>query len=275
MQEERTTPGQGRSQPSKVESHGAPWGEHDLAEGETRYWRIGPLELWISNLPNEWRAYHRQLGEGEEPGDPAAPPEDAQRARFGFRRSGSRVRLTPLLADRSVVLRPEEALVLPSGEEATLFVSTPVWLRLGLEPVGELLELPSQRLSDTWFGPSTMVGELCYASRSPTYLELSALERQPHQVITPLQLSNGAADPLSFEKVKLPVQYLSVYRAKDGALWSEAVALRREEAGELAAFDIRTNPGSQASGARKIGPARLSGGRNLVVRAFAKLFRSE
>lgn len=254
-----------------------PWGEHTVEEGETRHWRVGPLELWLSNLPNEWRAYHRQRGddEAEDTAAPSTPPEDAQRTRFGFRRPGSRVRLTPLLADRSVVLRPEEAFVLPSGEEATLFVGTPVWLRLGLEPVGELLELPSQRLSDTWFGPSTMVGELCYASRSPAHLDLAALERPAHQVITPLQLSNGASDPLAFEKVKLPVQYLSVYRAEDGALWSEAVALKREEAGELAAFDIRTKPGAHAGATSKIGPARLSGGRNLVVRAFSKLFRSE
>ena len=44
---------------------------------------------------------------------------------------------------------------------------------------------------------------------------------------------------------------------------------------QLAAFDIRTKPGAHAGATSKIGPARLSGGRNLVVRAFSKLFRSE
>jgi hypothetical protein len=141
--------------------------------------------------------------------------------------------------------------------------------------VGQLYELPSTRPSDTWFGPSTLVGEFCYASRTAGRLSLEELEFRPHRAITPIRVVNRADDPLFFEKVKLPVQYLSVYRSETQFLWTESVRLERGDAGDMAALDISHRTPPQAGSAHKIGPARLQAGRNLVVRAFSKLFRGE
>ncbi len=259
----------------------SPWGNFTVEEGETGYWRIGPLELWIQNLRYEWRLYHRQQDDDQPhqtqlpQAAPEAPPEDCSQLRFSFDKPGSRLSLTPVLADRPVVIKPEGAFYVPSGEEATLFVSTPVWVRFQLESVGQLYELPSQRPSDTWFGPSTLVGEFCYASRTAGRLALEELEFRAHRAITPIRVKNRAHDALFFEKVKLPVQYLSVYQAETQFLWTEAVTLERAEAGEMAALNISHQAPRQAGPTERLGPARLQGGRNIVVRAFSRLFRGE
>jgi hypothetical protein len=257
----------------------SPWGDFVVEEGRTAHWRIGPLQLWVANLPLEWRVQSVQRDEPlshdlavENPSD-APPPEDAALLRFSFETPSARLTLTPALADRAMVVRPDAPLLVPSGETTTLFVSTPVWVKVELERAGRLLELPSHRPSDTWFGPSTISGEFCYASRTAARLSLDELPFRPHRAITPLRLSNKAHDPLAFEKVKLPVQYLSVYRAASGFLWTEAVTMRREEAGEMAALDIGHAPPAQAGPVVKLSGPRQSGGRNLVVRAFSRLFR--
>ena len=254
------------------------WGDFELAEGVTGYWRVGPLELWASHLEHEWRIYHRQE---DDAGDstlsvaiPAerAPDERAERLRFGFGKTGTKLALLPILADRSVVVKPDVPLYIPSGEEATLYVSTPVWLRLSLAS-RKLLELPSYRPSDTWFGPSTLSGEFCYASRTAGRLSLSELAFRPHRAVTPLCVRNRAHDPLLLERVKLPVQYLAVYRGRDDFLWTQKVTLEREEDGDLAGLDISKTVPKSVGPTLRLSEPRQHPDKNLVVRAFSKLFK--
>jgi hypothetical protein len=58
----------------------------------------------------------------------------------------------PLLADRDVVARLATPLRIPAESEATFFVSTPLWAAFW---VGDTvaMEVPTVRLSDTWWGP--------------------------------------------------------------------------------------------------------------------------
>lgn len=258
----------------------SPWGDFDLTEGVTGYWRVGPLELWVSNLEREWRIYHRQtdapLDNALSVAIPAkSEPDGAESLRFGFGKAGTKLILEPVLADRAVVVKPEIPLYIPSGEEATLYVSTPVWLRLSLAKTGKLLELPSYRPSDTWFGPSTLVGELCYASRTAGRLSLDELEFRPHRAVTPICVRNRAADPLLLERVKLPVQYLAVYRGANAFLWTQKVTLEREADGDLAGLTLSKTVAGEVGPTVKLSEPRQHPETNLVVRAFSKLFKAE
>lgn len=257
------------------------WGDFAVEEGQRGYWRIGPLELWLSHLRGEWNLHYHQQDDAldssaqvELPAD-GAPPEEATQLRFSFQRPARRLSLLPLLADRAMIIKPDAPLFVPSGEAATFFISTPVWVRVGLEHAGRLFELPSHRPSDTWFGPSTTVGELCYSSHTAARLSLDELPFRPHRAVTPLVIHNRAEDALLFEKVKLPVQYLSLYQSETQFLWTEAVTLKHEEPGDLAALDLGNRAPPQAGRSVKLASARQSAGQNIVLRAFSKLFRHE
>lgn len=163
------------------------WGERTLAEGERLHGRLGTLELWLERGPREWLATTRHGDDEartprlEQPWEGTVPEHDEQTIfaeRFAFRRTGDRLQLLPAMPPRPVVVHTATPLVIPGGEEATVYISLPLWLRASAG--GELLlDVPVVRQSDTWFGAITGPGELCYASRSRGRLRLEDLPATP------------------------------------------------------------------------------------------------
>ncbi|QKT03776.1 hypothetical protein HUS23_08070 [Ectothiorhodospiraceae bacterium 2226] len=256
------------------------WGDFELRPGEVGHWRLSDTHIWIEHLTHEWRIGVR---EGKNPRDttvevhiPAAEPfpdEDVTVTRYALAAMGSGLRLLPMLADRSVVTRPETAFQILPGEEVTLYLSTPLWVRIELAAGNRLLqEVPVYTPSDTWFGSSTIEGELCYASRTHCRQDLAAVERRPHRVITAVALGNGAADALWLERLNLPVPNLSIYSDDHGHLWTQGVTLERKPGMEMAALRLEAAPPSAAKRATLVNGPRQASNRSFMTRAFSALF---
>lgn len=262
------------------------WGDFPAEVGELRRWRVGPATLWAERLEHEWRIWHDQhedfLATDLEVSIPAERdeiPEKATTHRFSFERSVGSLSLRPLLADRPVIVKPESPFFVPSGESVTLYVSTPVWLVLQFgKPAQRLLEFPSFRPSDTWFGPSTREGELCYAAKTAGRLTLEEVPVRPNRALTPVRIRNRAADALFLERLKVPVMYLSIFRdaRPEGGvhLWTEPITLARESSGDLAGIQLGKTAPPEAGGAEaaRVAERRQQPEANLALRAFAKLF---
>jgi hypothetical protein len=195
-----------------------------------------------------------------------------ERNRYAFAESPETVWVGPALADRAVVVYPEASFHVTAGESVTLFCTTPLWLRVEVGDLRiRLLDAPLDRPSDTWIGPSTREGELCYATRSAARLDPAQVSRHPHRALTELRIRNAASDTLHLERVSLAVPYLSIYAGSDGALWTESVSLERASSETLGKLQVGEPPVSSERG--KIAPPRLSpapGG--ILVRAFSALF---
>ncbi len=137
------------------------WNRREVAVGEGLCFVIGPLALQLFRSRNSWRLWTTR-----EPADEAQPsearvetltnmPGEEGAERFVFGSSPSSLRLRPMLADRSVVIRARQSVFVPPGEETMLYLSSPVWISLDLgEPARSLREIPVSQLSDTWFGPA-------------------------------------------------------------------------------------------------------------------------
>jgi hypothetical protein len=179
----------------------------------------------------------------------------------------------PALADRAVVIRPDKPLYVPAGEEVTLYISTPLWMCIEVgEPAHLLQEIPSYRSSDTWFGASTLDGELCYASRTTARLLLEDVPPRFHRALTPILIHNEAEDALLLERIRLPVQHLSLFQAANDFLWTERVTLDREKSGEQAALHLGAGAPPEAAQARLIRPPRHPLRTNVIVRTFSSFF---
>ena len=226
------------------------------------------LICWDTDLTGELQNFYlEKLETGIQ------PSPECNQERYVVKNTSNKVRLIPKTADRSVVIRPREPFILPSHEEATLFVSTPLWIEVAVdEPQRVLKELPVKRPSDTWFGPSLLKGDLCYDSRTRGVLDLDHLDYHFNRIITPLLIRNLAETPLTLERVSLPVPLLSVYLAKDNKLWTEAISMTREEDGEMAALKISDGAPVYARKAIKIAAARNKSEANTFVRAFGGFF---
>lgn len=264
------------------------WGAFDFDEDDAGCWRVGPTTLWIHRSARSWRIIHSSSHDALDDSayvtgpisvdqtelTPEDPPADSTVLRYSFQKTADRqIVLTPVLADRSVVVRPDSPLYVLAGEDLTIFASTPVWLRIEAgSPARYLTEVASHRPSDTWFGPDTMEGELCYAVKTAGRLRLDKLPLRLHRAVTPIHVHNHASDALYLDRVQIPVQYLSLYRGENNFLWTPPVDLHRETAGDLAAVRLADKPPAEAGASTLLSKARHEVRSNMIIRTFSSIF---
>lgn len=257
------------------------WGRFSIPKHSSRQWKIGPLLLRIEHQPHEWRIsqvrsddpHDASIEVGVGVGANDTPLADsALLHRFALQETRDQVELLPALADRPVIIRPDTPFHLLSGEEVTLYVSTPVWVRVSVtDPARLLLDVPTFRPSDTWLGPNTREGELCYAGRTAARMRLQDVPSLPSRALTAFVLRNRAKDALLVDRLNLPVPLLSVYADERNQLWTQGVALEREEEGLLGAIKLDAEAPPEAKGAVQLVPARRHPERHLLLRAIGAL----
>lgn len=255
------------------------FGEFSIAPGQRGHWCIGPLELLVEHTTGEWRV-RRSYANGLSANasffriEQAESAEEGAGDRYIVADRGSQFSLLPLLPDRAVVARPLSPVFVPAGETVRLYVSMPVWLRLAVGASHKILtELPTQTLSDTWFGLNTREGELCYALRSRCRLTLDGDVVRPDRAITPVRIRNRAGSVLGLERVRVPASQLSLYAEPDGRLWTSEVALERTEDGQFASLSIGSGAPSEARNARPLAGSRETPPKKNAIRAFSALFQ--
>jgi hypothetical protein len=255
------------------------WGVFDVPLGQQRHFRIGPCALWIERLARELRVSRMQHGD---PLDatlivasattPVPQPSKLDAQRFAVTGDATRIEFEPALADRPVVVRTHEPFHVLAGDAATLYVTTPLWIRMfaGAERK-RMFELPVARPSDTWFGENTRSGELCYAGTTAARLALGELPLRPGRAVTQVRIVNRARTPLALDRINLPAPALSLYAARDHRLWTESIEIVRDEGSAARGTTITRGSTPDAAAAGKLcGPREVDDG-NLLLRAFKAL----
>ncbi len=257
------------------------WGSFTLKQEQSKQWNIGPLRLIVRRMSTEWQiAFERKDDHDNNTTielieDTNELPESlSENSRYVFHDSTEPLLVTPLLPDRPVISRPSTPFNLTAGEEVTLYVSLPLWLELAIDsrPKKILKIIAIQRPSDTWFGPSTLEGELCYASTTHCRLNLDEIPQRPHRAITPVLIRNMADTNLSLERLNLPAPLLPLYAAVDGQLWTPQVTLIREKDGDVAELKIDNQPPKEAEMAQLLSESRNKAGNGSLIRAFNAVF---
>jgi len=263
------------------------WGSASLDLDQAARWNVGPCTLWLHRTDCEWRLTARHdddplasdsrvtlpIDEAEwaAVSDPEAPEAaNSSITRFGFRETTATVDVNPLLGDRPFVVRPEGTILVAPSERLTLYVSTPLWIQLTLYGAASSLsyDLPVLRPSDTWFGPSTREGTLCYAARTTGRLRLENLLQRMHRAITPIAVHNQAADTLHIERVQIPVQHLALYASARHVLWTQGIALDRREDSEGADVRVLDGPPNDAAAPTRLAAPREEAKTSLAMSTF-------
>jgi hypothetical protein len=192
--------------------------------------------------------------------------------RYGVRDSSRRLEVAPLTADRAVIVKAETEFIVPPGGAVTAFVSSPVWVCLQLpDPKRVMHEEPAQRPSDTWFGPSTIEGELCYAVRTSVRFDLDNLPVRPYRAISVVRVINHADTQLPLARLRLPMPFLSLFGDAKGRLWTEAVTLDRRSDDDLAEVKLGKSAPREAGPCTKVSGPREEMAPKHLIRSFTGL----
>ncbi len=255
------------------------WGEFEVPHGQARTWRLGLLLLRVSRLAHEWRVSRQRATLADDAFEVATLGQDepltgaADISRYATSGSSETLRMSPSLPDRSVIFRPQPAIRVLPHQNVTLYVASPLWLRLEEAPNTFLDELPATAPTQTWWGPSTMEGEPCYAARTHGRFRLEDTEAYRHRVLTSVDVQNAADEALLIQRLNVPVRRLSVYAAADGRLWTEAVHLQRSSRDAFAELHVGDQPPAEAVGAQRLCGPRDAGKEHTLFRAFGSLFK--
>lgn len=269
--------------PEQLEPTGPPatwWGPVPLPIGSCGSWSLGAVTLWIENAPAEWRvAWLHDTNEPVEGRAPAlgefSPPPEAEVVRFasGAARASS-VLVLPSLADRPVVSQPEVPLYLLPGDDVSLYVGSPLWLRVLARP-GDyvLVDVPTLPLRDTWFGRSTREGELCYATKTSARLLRESLPSSSFRATTHVVLRSNAQVPVRLQRMKLPAPELALYLADDGRIWSDSITIELDGDGDTARARLSRRAPPEGAGANPLADARQPATESVLERALGALLR--
>ena len=252
------------------------WGPLALPDQGYASLQLGPLHLLASRadsvLQLAWRSEGDPLDARFERSvlDAWDPPDGYAVQRFAV--GSGTLRLAPRLPDRFVVARPEQATVVPAGGRLVAYLSAPMWVAV-LEGEVQLADLPVYRPSDTWFGPSTIEGELGYALRTSLKTSHERLFLRPHRAVTRVSIENRGALPLEITRLRLPMGELSLYRG-EAALWTEELRLVRSGDDDNADVTVGRGAPPEAGKVELVAAPRSPGSTTTILRVFNSLFRS-
>jgi hypothetical protein len=256
------------------------WGNFQVPLNTSLTWSIGPFTLQILRREKEWLIWHENATDNvtdqdswtiEKNRDLDAETGDIQRHVFSS--TTEQLWISPKLADRSIVIKTVKPLHIQSRQQIDIYVSTPIWFGVSVHDTKtELHEIPIARPSDTWFGPSTQVGELCYASTTQARLYLTELPQRPHRAISQVSIQNQSEKPLLLSQISLPTPYLSLFDTGQGGLWTEAITLSNDDHSDLAKVTFSESPRHPYAHTKKITPAREKKDRNMLLNSFSTLF---
>ncbi|TNE84738.1 MAG: hypothetical protein EP330_28385 [Deltaproteobacteria bacterium] len=246
------------------------WSPLDIPEGHERALQLGTLAVRVARRDNLYRLAWRHL-DTPEPIDvhigEATQTEDLGEGYEVLRIAarGSTLALSPRVAPRPIVARPDVPFTVSPQAEVRVYVNTPIWVSLRAERGLKLLPVVS--VKPTWFG-TNREGVPCFAMRTHLRLSESEVQRRPHRALAPVRIVNEGDDPLVVDRVRIPAPSLPIHADAEGQLWLPEIVLTRREGQEEARLSL---------GDRRKDPVLAEPSEPMadhaVVRAFNSIFR--
>jgi len=191
------------------------------------HWEIGPLDLWIKKIGNEWLLTHKLSNDKQDEyrlqiAVQEQKPQELIWNRYICPNQYTFIQLEPSSPDRAVIFGSELPLKIFPKSSSLLFASIPIWLRIyaGKKKESMLTEIPTSVLSNTWFG-DPLSGELCYNLKTKARRSIQELNISPHRIVCPVFIENKSFNPFDFQQLCIHVENLKIYMGKNHLLTGE------------------------------------------------------
>ena len=217
-----------------------------LESGVDFHLRYGPLDLYIVPEATEFRVYWMTSNDWMDssfhyqyPFDGALPLNLLSEKRFAFGEKCPTLKVAPILGERPFVVKPNTTFKILSDERAKIFLSTPMNMALtDVDNQQKIDEIPVLHRVKTWFGETPTHGQLCFFTKIHAALVEANLPFRPHRALTHLHIENRCKEPLTIEKLKIPVNYLTLYQDSRGLFVTSSLHLTIGSGGRLKRLQI-------------------------------------
>lgn len=255
------------------------WGEFTFDDShEKKCWSVGQRAILIKRKATEWNIWNIENQEEDQDivvsaGEKFALESDADIGRFLEKASSDKIKVFPKLADRSVIARPSSPLTILAGEKVQLFISTPIWFYAETFPSAKcLVDLPFWRPSDSWFGSSTIDGQLCYAKYTSAKTKLEELDLHPHRATTSITVINSHNKELIINRINVPVNYLHLYSDDKNQLWTSGITIERNNESDDIELIIERSVSVEFQPLTAISSPRETSEHGKLIRRISNLF---
>ena len=250
-----------------------------LEDNETSYFRIGKLNLWLRRRHSDWllNYQHDDVRIRKAPEEPTAVDdmEESTWQRWAFNDQNDTVLIESVMPDRPLVVRPIIPLSIHPKTSVNFLVRVPLWIAVKIKnPKANILlkELPSEILSDTWFG-TPFEGELCYALKSPAARSMEELKREGFFAISQVTISNNSPEILPVSKFTIRVDYLSIYESEN-MKWANDVVVNFRDKKMPTLLNYSTKPPKNVKNAELIKASRKMPDNNLIRKTIGNYFNA-
>ncbi len=247
------------------------WRQHEIQADTVREWQVGPLCIWCKKSEKEIQIAYRQSEDEQAGNQNPENLDDLKWIRWALEKKQDKIELLPVLPDRPLVVKPESSFWLTRNIKANIYVRVPVWIQINLagrRKAKPLMEIPSVRLSNTWFG-DFFEGELSYWISTGAQREVE-VDTQPHLIICPVQLVNGSDEDLLVEKICLRVSTLSIFLSQ-GRLWTDMNKIVYKGSSDVSQVQATGSAPAEAQSAELLALPRSPHKKNLVAKTFSSI----
>ena len=247
------------------------WKKYEFAVNQTLLFKVGFAEVFVKHIANGW------LIKSRVPDQPNAElqVEDAEGFEddpevFHFQSGNSHnLFVVPALPNKAVVFRNNKVIKISAGELANLYFRIPLTMQFYFQEVKEdnrLLEIPLQRLSDTWFGEADN-GEPAYSIGSNYDKEFSEIKALPWEAVSPVEIINNTTGVFDLQRLILRVEDFSLF-LKNKQVFTNHVAIEFKGPEHAGSVNLSVKNEIQGTKPNQLAKPRSEGTRNLLRKSF-------
>lgn len=177
--------------------------KYSLKPGNTKNIQLGKLCIQIKREEQGWYIHSYDIDD-----------ENGNSVKGEFYQTGTSntLILAPALQAKPIVIKGSGLIVSPA-QKLNFFIKVPLVIQVyyaSKKNENLLKEIPSTRLSDTWFGEPDN-GEPAYAVSSEYSLTIEDLKTEDFDVICPINVVNNSDKPLELQRLIIRVENLSLF----------------------------------------------------------------
>jgi hypothetical protein len=202
------------------------WKKYVFAVDQTLIFKAGNAEVFVKRIQNGWQIKSKTSEVAAETLVAEAAPDliDDQEVLHYYTGDSNELLLVPALPDKAVVFRNNKNIKISAGQSADLFFRIPLTMQFYFQEVKDenrLVEIPLQRLSDTWFGEMDS-GEPAYSIGSNYDKSFSEVHTTAWEAISSVEIINNTASVLDLQRLILRVEDFNLYLKNKEILTSHA-----------------------------------------------------